>query len=127
MRVRFVGYVVYVEGEFYRGEGGGGGCYGAVELLESSKEAGSLVALSVEFCLDDVELKTIVLAAVFRSQKRRRGTEITWWLYIMTRTAPYGFQDRSMSARLTFPRTFRSATERSNSSKRVGNTVRHSV
>jgi hypothetical protein len=73
MRVRFVGYVVYVEGEFYRGEGGGGGCYGAVELLESSKEAGSLVAFSVEFCLDDVELKTIVLAAVSRSQNKKTG------------------------------------------------------
>jgi hypothetical protein len=73
VRVRFVGYVVYVEGKFYRGDGGGGGCYGAVELLEGSKEAGSLVAFSVEFCLDDVELKTIVLDAVSRSQNKKIG------------------------------------------------------
>jgi hypothetical protein len=73
VRMRFVGYVVYVEGEFYRGEGGGRGCYGAVELLESSKEAGSLVAFSVEFCLDDVELKAIVLAAVYHPQNKKQG------------------------------------------------------
>jgi hypothetical protein len=73
MRVRFIGYVVYVEGEFYRGEGIGGGCYGAVELVQSSKEAGSLVAISVEFCLDDVELKTIMLASVSCSQIQKTG------------------------------------------------------
>ena len=62
VRVRFVGYVVHAEGEFYRGEGRRGRYYGAIELMESGKEAGSLVALSVEICVDDVELETIVLA-----------------------------------------------------------------
>jgi hypothetical protein len=75
MRVRFIRYVVYVEGEFYRGEGVGGGCYGAVELVQSSKEAGSLVAFPVEFCLDDVELETIVLASVSCSQIQKTGYE----------------------------------------------------
>jgi hypothetical protein len=32
--------------------------------VEGSKKARSLVAFSVEFCLDDVELKAIVLASV---------------------------------------------------------------
>jgi hypothetical protein len=78
VRVRFIRYVVYVEGEFYRGEGGGGGCYCAVELVQSSKEAGSLVAFSVEFCLDDVELgqQCQLLYLVHRSGRPDVG--ITW-------------------------------------------------
>lgn len=64
MRVRFIGYVVYIEREFYRWEGGGRGYYGAVELVESGKKAGSLVAFSVEFRVDNVELKKIVLASM---------------------------------------------------------------
>jgi hypothetical protein len=63
VRVRFVGYVVHAQGEFYRGKGGRRRYYSAVELVESSKKAGSLVALSVEICVDDVELKTTMLAS----------------------------------------------------------------
>ena len=63
VRVRFVCDVVYAKGEFYRGERVGRGRDAAVELMESSKKAGSLVAFSVDFCVDDVELKITLLTS----------------------------------------------------------------
>ena len=64
--VGFVGDVGYAEGELDRGQWEGGRCDGAVELIQGSEEARPLVAFSVEFRLDDVELEitTYWLASV---------------------------------------------------------------